>query len=291
MRRPHRVIFSSPSDSRLSQHRRQSRLGLRRCLPLGGRCWWSGCHRDVRLWGQFLRGRDRCWCGSGRAADRSCGLRRHRLSPRSIAERLDPVRNVRGLMVMDRRVAVVPAAVVSTMRITHMPLRRHRRLRQPIRSRLPIRNLLVGVAELRRVGRRIHLRIGAILTGRRRAGAVPLFGVIAVVGHSATHDRHFDWRVPSIVRRQDVVAGTNRPLHDRLQAAIVATCPTVARTRRTLLRTRRTGLLRTCRTRIVRTTARSRRQCQPAQPGQTQSLEKNSAHDNSLFVGDVPTDH
>ena len=160
---PHRVTLSFAD---LAKHRRHSRLDLRSGLPFRTRDRSGRSRRGGPFWHELLRSRIRCWSRSRRAAHRARRLNRHRLRPSSIPKRLNPVLDVGGLMVMDRRVAVVPTTVIATMPVAHMPLRRHWRWRQTI-CRLPVRNLLVGVTELRRVGRRINLRVAAILTRSR----------------------------------------------------------------------------------------------------------------------------
>lgn len=251
----HPLTVSLCHASVLAKSRHQSRLPLRGGLPVG---WRSGNRwsRSGRFRFEFLRSRILRRSRSRWASNWSRWLSRHRLHPGSVAERLNPIRNVRRLMVMDRRVAIVPTPVIATMPVTHMPLRRHGRLRQPMRSRLPIRNLLVRVAELRRVCRRVDLWVAAVLACGGRAGPMPLLRPVTIVGHSATDDWHLRRNIPAVVRRQDVVVAAQRPLHNRRQAAIVAAAMAA---RAAVPRTGIT-LLRTWRTRFVRTAARCRGQ-------------------------------
>ena len=78
--------------------------------------------------------------------------------------------------------------------------------------RLPRRNVLVGVAQLRRIGWIADRRISAILARFRRAGAVPVFRPVAVVFDPIAFDRDFGRSIPAVVGWKDVVSGTYQPL-------------------------------------------------------------------------------
>jgi hypothetical protein len=181
-------------------------------------------------------------------------------------------------MMVNRDVTALPTSVVTSMWLTHVPLRRNRNRRQSVRSRLPVRNLLVRVTQLGRIGWTVDHRVRASATGFFVSGPSPLLRPISVVGDSLSHDRNLRRSVPPVIRRQNVVVGVERPFPDRFQTAVMLAHVTVPRTRRT---DRATRTLRcwTVRTVVLSLRLATRQQESQASKGKNPPMDRSSLHD------------